>query len=70
MCEHQYMPVKKARSVTFGGIIGILLLIVGIATFMFNAVVGLLLIIVSLILGMTGREKTVLVCSKCGEAAI
>jgi hypothetical protein len=68
-CEHQFVPITTARTVTVPGIIGAIAGAAGLLLLIFNVFAGLVLIALGVITGLIGRNKTVVRCAKCGEPA-
>jgi len=67
-CNIQLMVKEEAAVVSFGGILGAFLFIIGLPTLLFNPIIGVLLIVVGVILGSVGRaRRTVLFCPQCGN---
>lgn len=66
-CEHQYVATTKKRAVTPQGVFGVILAIAGFIALVGNVIVGGVLILVGIVIGMIGREKTVIRCAKCGD---
>jgi predicted RNA-binding Zn-ribbon protein involved in translation (DUF1610 family) len=67
-CNVALVAVEKARAVSIGGLLSVIVVIVGVIALAFNVVVGILIIILGLIIGAVGRgKKIVMVCPKCGQ---
>lgn len=66
-CGTAQVAVQKDKFVTLGGLLGVVIIFVGVATLIFNAIVGILVILLGLIMGLGGSKKTVLVCPACGR---
>lgn len=68
-CNIVLVPVEKKvqTDLSAGGLFGALIFVVGIITIFINLVGGILLIIISIILGIYGGKKTVMLCPKCGQ---
>ena len=67
-CNIALVAVEKARAVSIGGLLSVIVIIVGVLALAFNVVVGILIIILALVIGAVGRgTKTVMVCPKCGQ---
>jgi len=64
-CNVALVSTQKTKAVSFSGVIGALLFLAGIFTFLHNMIVGILIVILALIVSVTGRQKTVMVCPSC-----
>jgi hypothetical protein len=64
-CNVLMVPVQKTKAVSFSGLVSVVLFFVGVLSMLANVVVGAILLILSLVIGMTGRKKTVMVCPNC-----
>ena len=66
-CNVALVATQKKSSVSFAGIIGALLFVIGLLTALINVVVGILLMILAVLISVFGRgSKTIMVCPQCG----
>lgn len=68
-CEHQFVATTQRRKVTAQGLLGVIGVVAGLICLFANPILGVLIIIASLIIASIGRNKSVLICAKCGERA-
>jgi len=66
-CGIARVPVTKKAAVSLSGILSVIGFIIGLIALLANVVAGLLIIIVSVIIGLSRREYTVMVCPGCGD---
>lgn len=68
-CSTVLVPVTERKSLTFSGVIGVLLFFVGLLTLIGNLIIGVLLIIFGLVISFSAKRKiTVMKCPSCGRA--
>lgn len=68
-CDHQYVSTTRKRAVTAQGIVGVLLVLIGVLCLLLNPIFGVLLVIAGMIVASIGRNRTLLMCAKCGVDA-
>jgi len=65
-CGVALVAVQKRRSVSAGGLLGVVLLLVGLVVALANLVVGGLMVLAGILFGTVGAgHKTVMVCPQC-----
>jgi hypothetical protein len=67
-CQIQLIAREKVERVSFGGLTGALVFVVGLIVMLFGgAVVGIGLMVLGVVIGVVGRSKRlVMVCPQCG----
>lgn len=66
-CDHKFIPVQKKKAASLAGVTGAaIFLLVGVPLAFFNLIAGVLFMILGVVISMSNREKTVMVCEKCG----
>ena len=66
-CNVALLSVQKSKMVSLSGFVSLFVFVAGLLTLFFAPLVGVVIIILSIIIGMAGSKKTVMVCPNCGR---
>jgi hypothetical protein len=66
-CDTGLIATQKKKSVTFGGIVGVILFFIGIGVLLVNPIAGGVTILLGLVISFSSKGMvTTMVCPSCG----
>ncbi len=67
-CNVELLPVTKRKSITFSGIVGVLIFLTGLLILAANLIAGALVILFGLVISFSAkRHTTIMKCPSCGN---
>ena len=68
-CNVELLPVTKRKSITFSGVVSVLIFLIGLLFILTDDLIaGALVILFGLVIGFSGkRQTTIMKCPSCGN---
>jgi C4-type Zn-finger protein len=66
-CQTNLVATQKQKSITFGGIVGVILFFIGVGVLAINLIAGGVIILFGLVISFSSKGMvTTMVCPSCG----